>query len=59
MSNKIHVVACSFFYANEEDVSLSLNVNTQPLKLGLVFDFKENLMFQSRIKEIDYDHFVE
>lgn len=57
MSNKIHVVACSFFYANEEDVPLSVNVNTQPLKLSLVFDFKE--IFQSRIKETDYDHFVE
>lgn len=56
MSNKIHVVACSFFYANEEDVR-SLNVNTQPLKLGLVLDFKE--IFQSRSKETDYDHFVE
>lgn len=58
MSSKIHVVACSFFYANEEDVPLSVNVNTQPLKLGLVFDFKE-IIFQSRIKETDYDHFVE
>ena len=31
--------------------------NGEPLKLGLVFDFKE--IFQSKIKQTDYDHFVE